>query len=296
MIFSDNSIPEATRTAVGNLASRRRLPQSVMLTGGSEKLRKDSAREIISAVLCSADSGVPCGKCPNCFKVKKGVHPDVIVIEPTKGRKKLSVEQIRNEVRDTMYLAPNEAENKVYYFPEVDESLSDIVQNALLKSIEEPPDFVMFLFTSVRRECFLSTVISRTVEYSLGDINTAASKKKDEKITEILSGIIRAMLGGTEYDIMMSLAPMNKDRDIMKRVAVKLNETARDAAAEQAGARLLSDNETLAINMASRLSVRQILMLKETADRIISLADGYANANLMITQFSMMLQNVINAK
>lgn len=291
MIFSDKDIPAVTRDTVRLLSERRRLPQSVMLTGGSESLREKCAKELTAAVLCTAESGVPCGKCAACLKAKAGVHPDVIRVVPENGRKTLSVERVRNDVRDTLWIAPNESENKIYVFPESDD-LSILVQNALLKSVEEPPDFVMFIFLAARRESFLSTVISRTTEFSLGEVSVSSSKKADETANEVASRIISALCSGNEYDIMISTSPMFKNRKLMKRTATRINETVRDAMAERSGASLISASATDALRLASTFTEVRLLKIKAAMDKIIAYSDMNANENLLISEFSALLGDI----
>ena len=291
MIFSDKDIPAATRDAVRTLAERRRLPQSVMLTGGSEALREKCAKELAEAVLCTAPKGVPCGRCADCLKAKAGVHPDVIRVVPDGGRKTLSVEKVRSNVRDTLWIAPNEAEKTVYIFPNADE-LSPLVQNALLKSIEEPPEFVMFIFLAARRESFLTTVISRTTEFVLGDVSVSSSKKADEAANSVASAVIAALCTGNEYDIMISTAAMHKNRKLMKRVAAKTVETVRDAMAERSGTELISDSPADALRLASTFNEARLLKIKAAMDKIMSYSDMNANENLLISEFSALLGDI----
>ncbi|MDY4254551.1 MAG: hypothetical protein SOX69_02345 [Oscillospiraceae bacterium] len=291
MIFSDKDIPAATRDAVRTLAERRRLPQSVMLTGGSETLREKCAKELTEAVLCTAPKGVPCGRCADCLKAKAGVHPDVIRVVPDGSRKTLSVDNVRGNVRDTLWIAPNEAENKVYIFPNADE-LSPQVQNALLKSIEEPPDFVMFVFLAARRESFLTTVISRTTEFVLGDVSVSSSKKADEAAGSVASAVIAALCTGNEYDIMISTAVMHKNRKLIKRVAAKTVETVRDAMAERSGTELISDSPADALRLASAFNEARLLKIKAAMDKIMSYSDMNANENLLISEFSALLGDI----
>lgn len=291
MIFNDKDIPEITRRTVRTLAERRRLPQSVMLTGGSEALREKCAKELSAAVLCSAEKNIPCGKCAGCLKAKAGVHPDVMRIVPDGKRKTLSISNVRDNVLDTLWVAPNEAENKIYIFPGADE-LSPIIQNALLKSVEEPPDFVMFIFLAERRESFLTTIISRTTEFTLGDTTVSSTKKTDETVNGIASAVLSALCTGNEYDIMISTSPMNKNRKLMKRVAARINETVRDAMAERSGTAAISDASADALRLASIFNEVRLLKLKSAADKIISCSDMNANENLLISEFSALLGDI----
>ena len=289
-IFSDKDIPEVTVQTVHRLAQRRRLPQSVMLTGGSEALRGKCAKELSMAVMCGGDNP-PCGKCTGCLKAKAGVHPDVIRIIPDGKRKTLSIGTVRENVLETLWIAPNEAENKIYVFPDADE-LSPIIQSALLKSIEEPPDFVMFIFLAERRESFLTTVISRTTEFTLGDTVSSSTRKTDEAVRAVVSAVTAAVCSGNEYDIMMSTAPMQKNRKMMKKAAVGINEAVRDAMAERSGVSLISNASAESLRLAASFDEVRLLKIKKAMDKIISCSESNANENLLISEFSALLGDI----
>lgn len=292
MLFSAKGIPEGTRGAVNSLSARGRLPQSVMLTGGSAALREKCAAELAMAVNCAClKNGQPCGRCPDCVKIKAGSHPDIIKIEPEKDRKTVSVAAVRERVTEELYVAPNEAENKVYIFPDAGE-LSEVIQNTLLKTIEEPPDFVMFIFECAQRGDMLSTVISRCTEFPLGDALSAKSSAGDEKISEIACGILHALSRGSEYDVMLACAPMVKNRALMKKTAAKIITVVRDAMVQSSGAPLLSGCEKQALELGMSFSTGQLLKIKDAMDEIMRFADSNANENLLISRFSSALSQI----
>ena len=292
MLFSSQEIPEQTRSSVNRLSSRNRLPQSVMLTGGSAALREKCAPELAMAVNCKQPSnGQPCGKCPDCVKIKAGSHPDVIMVVPEKDRKSVSIKFVREQVIEKLYVAPNEAENKVYIFPDAGD-LSAEIQNALLKSIEEPPEFDMFIFECDQREDMLPTVISRCAEFALGDTLTAKSKKNDEKITDIACGILNAMCKGTEFDLMLACAPMVKNRAVIQKTAIKIITVIRDAMAESSGTPLLSGCDNTALALSVKYNEKQLLKIKDEMDAIIGFADSNANENLLLSRFSSALSQI----
>lgn len=287
MLFGANEIPAQTRARVNALAERGRLPQSVLLTGGSEKLREKCAMELAGAVMCeNRKNGAPCGKCPACIKLKAGTHPDLIAVKPAKDRKTVSIDQVRSLVLDTLYLAPNEAENKAYLFYGAEE-LSPLIQNALLKTIEEPPPYAMFLFLCDQRDQLLNTVVSRVTEFSLGDVLTAERKNKEEEISNIAAGYVKALCGGNEYDIMKSTAPLAKNRALMKKVAERIILIVRDAAAFPAG-EIMSGCEEAAVALHGAFDAPALFALKEAMEKIASWAAANANENLMQTLFSSM--------
>lgn len=292
MLFSSPEIPEETGKTVNSLSRRERLPQSVMLTGGSDPLRRKCALELAMAANCTdLRDGQPCMKCSDCVKIKAGSHPDVTFVLPEKDRKTVSRETVKAQVMEKLYVAPNEAKNNVFIFPDADE-LSPIIQNMLLKSIEEPPEYDMFIFECGQRENMLETVVSRCTEFPLGDALASKSKKEDEKITDIACGIADAVCGGSEYDIMLACSPMVKNRAMMKKTAAKIVLIVRDAMAESSGTPLLSGCEKQAVALSVHFSVVQLLKIKSAMDDIIRFAEMNANENLLISKFSSMLSQI----
>ena len=287
MLFDHDSIPERSKESVRALASRGRLPQSVLLSGGSERLRETCADELAAAVVCmSPVDGAPCKKCAACKKLKAGVHPDVIRVKPEKDRKTVSVDAVRALVLDSLYIAPNEADNKVYIFYNAQE-LSPLIQNALLKTVEEPPPFVMFIFMCDQRDKLLSTVISRVTEFPLGDTLSAQQSRSREEELQIACGVVRAICRKNEYALMQSTAPMIKKRQLMKKVAARVILLVRDAAAASAGANAFfggSDEDALALS--DSLTPTQLYAVKAHMESVIDAADANANENLLVTRFS----------
>ncbi len=119
------------------------------------------ARLLIAAMMCQ-DSRKPCLQCPACRKVLEDVHPDVITVTDPE-HKNVAVKIVR-EMRDDMFIRPNEGEKKVYLLPQ---SLGVEGQNALLKILEEPPSYGVYILLTDTPEKLLPTVRSRCVELKL---------------------------------------------------------------------------------------------------------------------------------
>ncbi len=295
MLFAEKEIPENTRKAVNASAQTGRIPCSVLLTGGSESLRMKCALELASAALCTempASSGMPCGRCSACLRARSGVHPDIIKVIPEDGKKLLSVKTVRESCLSRLYAAPAEGENKVFLFPDCD-NLQPVVQNALLKSIEEPPGDTMFIFCAAQREGLLTTVISRVTEYSLGSTPAAREHSDEEKVISIAESIALAVSHEDEFSVMTASAPMLKNRRLMSQVAARLILIIRDAMAEGSGAQSLSGCEMAAYALSSSYRVSSLLQIKEIMDKIISEASANANENLLISRFPAELSAVM---
>ena len=224
-----------------------------------------------------------------------GSHPDVTRVIPVEGRKTVSVEAVRKQVLEKLYESPTEAENKIYVFPDAD-TLSPQIQNALLKSVEEPPGDVMFLFLCEQRESLLATVISRLTEYTLGDTLSAKKRKEDEAVLAAAKGIAAALAKGDEYTLMLATAPMTKNRDRMAQTAQALIRILRDALVENSGAAMLSGCEEEAMLLSMRFAAPSLIRIKGAMDAVIADAAANANENLLLTKFSSSLAVIMKER
>jgi DNA polymerase-3 subunit delta' len=125
------------------------------LLAGPEGLAKTTFARELGAVLVS-ECGV-CGACPECERARHGLHPDLHLLE--REGDVYRVEQIEPVIAD-LSLKPFSASHRVWVIPEV-EYLNPQSANKLLKSIEEPPSYVVFLLVTDRLERVLPTIVSR---------------------------------------------------------------------------------------------------------------------------------------
>ncbi len=286
MLFSDKEILTSTRDAVNAAVKLKRLPQCVLITGGSESLRNKCALELSASVLCKdTKDGYPCNSCSGCRKALAGIHPDMFRVVPEEGKKLLSVKVVRENCLSRLFTAPTEAQNKVFLFPECD-NLSTVVQNALLKSVEEPPDDTMFILCAEGREGLLTTVISRLTEYPLGDPLSSKSRKTDDIIVETADNIALAIANEDEFAVMKAASAMHKNRKMMASVASRLILIIRDAMAQGTSAPLLSGSDMASYALSRNYGTSSLLQIKDIMDKIISEANMNANENLLISRFS----------
>lgn len=140
-----------------------RVSHCYLLCGPDGSGKRTLARHLAAALECESEHA-PCLRCNICRKVTSGIHPDVITIDDPE-KKTVSVELIRQLQADA-YIRPNEGRKKVYLIPRA-QDLTDNAQNALLKLIEEPPSYAVFLLLTPNAEKLLPTVRSRAVELRL---------------------------------------------------------------------------------------------------------------------------------
>lgn len=132
-----------------------------LISGPEGSGKHTLAKLLAAAILCSSEAA-PCGRCAPCRKVMGGNHPDFITVtEP--DRKTVSVKLVR-QIREDVFVLPNEAEHKIYLFAQ---DMGIEGQNALLKVLEEPPKYGVFLLLTDNPEKILPTVRSRCTELQL---------------------------------------------------------------------------------------------------------------------------------
>ena len=122
------------------------------------------AKLLAAAILCQGEERKPCLTCRACKKVMDGAHPDFITVDDPE-KKTVPVDLIR-EARADMYIQPNESDHKIYLFPRA-QDMGLPGQNALLKVLEEPPSYGVFILLADNPNKLLPTVRSRCTELKL---------------------------------------------------------------------------------------------------------------------------------
>ena len=134
-----------------------------LLVGPQGSGKKTLARILAAAMECTGSGDKPCGVCPNCHKILDASHPDVITVDSVKATVPISV--IRDMQTDA-YIRPNEGKKKIYLIPR-GQDMQAPAQNALLKLLEEPPEYCVFLLMTDNAEKILTTVRSRATQLTL---------------------------------------------------------------------------------------------------------------------------------
>ena len=138
-----------------------RISHFYLISGPEGSGKRTLARLLAAAIQCR-EQGKPCGRCSACRKVLEGNHPDVITVEDPE-HKNVAVKVVR-EAREDIFIRPNEADHKIYLFPQ---ELGIEGQNALLKILEEPPSYGVFILLTDNPDKLLPTVRSRCTELAL---------------------------------------------------------------------------------------------------------------------------------
>ncbi len=189
-LLGNEQLKDTLRTA----RRRGKLSHFYLLSGPRGSGKHTLADLIAAAMVCREPNG-PCGVCRDCRKIRSHTHPDYLTIDdPTK--KTVTVDLIR-EARSDIFVRPNEADRKVYLFPRA-QDMGIPGQNALLKVLEEPPPYGVFLLLTDNAEKLLPTVRSRCVELKLRALPEALLRSElgrefpDASPEELKSAIFRS--------------------------------------------------------------------------------------------------------
>jgi len=233
-------------------ALRERTLSHAYLLSGPEGLAKTAFARELAVALAAACGG--CGTCPECERARRGIHPDLHVVE--REGDLIRVEQVEPVIAD-LSLKPFAAGRRVWVIPEV-EYLHPAAANKLLKSIEEPPAYVFFLLVTDRLERVLPTIVSRCqlVEFHpLSDAQVEAYLRESHG----LGGAQAEALARLSTGSVERAARLAGDARGADRRAEYLRHTARAAGLSRGGSEV--DSPAAFIGVLER-------QVKETATRV----------------------------
>lgn len=158
---------EQLKTRLSAMFSQQKIPHCILISGPEGAGKHTLAKLLTAAIQCTDQNRVPCRVCSQCHKALTGNHPDVIYVDDL-DHKTIPVSLIRDLCAD-VYIRPNEGNRKIYVFPYA-EKLSIAGQNTLLKVLEEPPAYAVFLLLAANPGILLPTVRSRCAEVHLSPL------------------------------------------------------------------------------------------------------------------------------
>lgn len=294
-----------------------RFPHALVIEGEEGVGKRTLAKEIVFNLFCKDTSNKPCGVCSQCKKVAKGVHPDVFEYTAAGGARSFHVDVVRT-VKQNVYMQPNEADYKIYILGNC-QCMSENAQNAILKILEEPPSYAVFILTVDKKSALLETVLSRSVVIKLegveskvgadyicnadksihydeaynavsiwsGNIGRALesiSNGKMSKISSVTDDICKALICDNEYELLKVCSVFEKDRELLVSVLALLKTVFRDALMNSYDVGFITGKSEIIKTISGRLSNDKILKLISTCDQLSRLVNSNANNNILITK------------
>lgn len=310
---------------LSKLLESGRFPHALIIEGEEGIGKKTLAKDIACALVCRGNDK-PCGECSQCKKAIGAIHPDISEYIPAGTANSFHVDTVRNIINDA-YIQPNEADYKIYILANA-HCMNQNAQNALLKILEEPPKYVVFILTTNSKSALLSTVLSRSVCVSLegvdieraanyitsrcenvdyntakktvetfnGNIGKAIDSLQDSKTSELVdvcNKICKALTTSNEYEMMTLCSVFQKDRQGVVFACDLLKSIFRDALFAGESSEHISGQEESATLLKSSLSRQSLIKLINTCDELKLTVLSNANNALLITKFCYSLNRAI---
>ena len=159
----------------------RQMSHAYLLEGTHGVGKKTLANAFVKTLLCQAPIVGPngqqdcCGRCQSCRSFDHDNHPDVKRIRTLPDKNTISVKQIRDELVKDISIRPYGGQYKIYLIEEA-ERLTVEAQNAMLKTLEEPPAYGLIIMMAESAAAFLPTILSRCVKISLQPLDSKVVK------------------------------------------------------------------------------------------------------------------------
>lgn len=167
--FSDVVSQEFVTKTLINAIKSKKIAHSYLFSGPRGVGKTTIARIFAKAINCkNAKDGEPCNECENCKEITKGVHPDVFELDAASNR---GIDDVRS-IQDAAKYFPIKADYKFYIVDEV-HMLTIQAFNALLKILEEPPEYLIFILATTNPERIPPTIVSRCQRFGLHRLKIA---------------------------------------------------------------------------------------------------------------------------
>ena len=165
-IIGHEQIIEHFKSALKN----HQVSHAYILNGENGSGKSMLAKAFAKALVCEAGYGDSCNMCRACHQFDSGNHPDVKWVTHEKANS-IGVDDVREQINNDIVIKPYSSKYKVYIIDEA-EKMTVQAQNALLKTIEEPPEYAVILFLTNTLDVLLQTVRSRCIIMNLRSVDT----------------------------------------------------------------------------------------------------------------------------
>ena len=163
--FKDVIGQEQIVTHLQNAISSKKVAHAYIIHGERSSGKEFIAKVFAKALQCEGDGEKPCGECRSCKQAEGNNHPDIIFVQHEKPNT-IGVEDIRQKINSDIAIKPYSGSHKVYIVNEC-EKMTVQAQNALLKTLEEPPAYAVILLLTTSLDTLLPTILSRCVALNM---------------------------------------------------------------------------------------------------------------------------------
>lgn len=173
--FQDIIGQEQIKEHLQNALSTNKVSHAYIINGEKSSGKEFIAKVFSMALQCEREGSEPCQECHSCKQALSGNHPDIIHVTHEKPNS-ISVDDIRGQVNNDVAIKPYSGPYKVYIITEA-EKMTPQAQNAILKTLEEPPAYAVLLLLTGNVDALLPTILSRCVVLNMKPVADELVKK-----------------------------------------------------------------------------------------------------------------------
>ena len=203
---------------IQDAVQQNKVSHAYILNGQRGSGKKMLAKLFAMTLQCESGKSEPCGECRSCIQANSENQPDIITVKHEKPAA-ISVDDVRTQVNGDIMIKPYSSPYKVYIIPEAD-LMTVQAQNAILKTIEEPPEYAVIFLLTENADSLLATIRSRCVILKLRNI-------KDKLVKKYL--MEQMQIPDYQADLCAAFAQGNIGRAIMLAKSEHFNEIKEEA-------------------------------------------------------------------
>lgn len=192
-IIGQEQIKEHFRRAI----QYSKVSHAYIVNGEKGMGKKTLAMGFAMALQCEKNNGEACMECTSCKQAMSGNHPDIINFVP-EDDKIIKVQEVRDQLVSDIQIKPYKSRYKIYIIDEA-ERMNPAAQNAILKTIEEPPEYGIIILLTSNSEMFLPTILSRCVMLNVKSLSSQIIKNylmREIQIPDYRAEVIASFSGG----------------------------------------------------------------------------------------------------
>lgn len=268
--FKDIIGQEHIKEYLQNAISQKKIAHAYIIQGERFSGKEFITKVFAAALQCEKQGTEPCGECRSCRQVQSGNQPDIIYVRHERPNS-IGVEDVRSQVNSDIAIMPYSSPCKIYIINE-GEMLTDQAQNALLKTLEEPPAYAVLIILTTNLEALLPTILSRCVVLHMKPVQDGLVKeylKKELMIPDYKADICVAFARGN-IGRAKQLAS-SEDFENIRNEALSLVKNIRNMELHEVMAAVRKIGEYHQMNINEYLDVisiwyRDVLLFKATND------------------------------
>ena len=233
-------------------------------------------------------------------RVQNHEHPDMLEIVPNKPEEHptiISVDNIRDHVTDTVAVRPYEAASKVYLIEHA-EMMNPQAQNAILKTLEEPPEYVVIMLLAANADAFLPTILSRVIEIKAGerDVRERYAEMITEEWAQETVKLLSEIRFRTGREILDFCTHVSKDwkvpqGSLLGFLEIILRDVLCYKSTSQMELLYAQDSVNVIIRMASAMSYEKLGQATDDLERMLRNQTFNVNRDLMLENFLLRLRD-----